>query len=311
MFRQRDFVPFASDLLLLLLSTILISLASETITLELTGACEGGRVSRNCFLTLATATLPARAAEGVLGAMLVLVLFIGVSLFRWQSGVATHPGSLASVCALMQDEEVVKVMREVRVDVGGGDGDKQLKGQLEGYLFTIGWEERGGEYRILLLRGGSNDAASETGSTARLVRSPPGCPPRPNTPWKAHLPSPTPVLRTLALLSHTSLLTLLLYYELKVFRRPSDSPFESSMDSQRFGPRFLFATLGSLSSFFWDDLFSTVAAQDTYRRMMDRPQAAATSVLAVHSVNVFEGLWLAVCGRNLRVGAVAGWYDTC
>lgn len=102
------------------------------------------------------------------------------------------------------------------------------------------------------------------------------------------------------------ILVLILYYENTVYRDSSESPFEAFMDSQQFGVRLLFTTLGSLLSFFWEHLFQPSRALPV-PPPLSAPQDAPSSILLTLPTNVFPGLWLALRHGNVAMGVVALW----
>lgn len=140
LWRYGDVLSISGDLLVVI-STALVAISSETVGLKLRGSCEMGGSIQGCFVTVATFAGPARAAEGLLAAVLVLIGVVAVVLMRWRSGVATHPGSVAAVCALLQNPETRGVMRSVRILSKKGDqkeGDQEVARQLEGKRFALG-----------------------------------------------------------------------------------------------------------------------------------------------------------------------------
>jgi len=384
LWRHGDWVPFATYLLVIA-TTALVAMASETVGVKLRGSCTKTD-AQGCFLTVATFTGPARTVEALLGVMLVLIGFVGVSLARWRSGVATHPGSVAVVCALLQNPAAVGLLRSVRLDFGdgedgGGDGDgggvggkrrktpgshQQLVAQLGDKRFALAWDSqapRGDGYGLVVVDGDEdvemvatptrdrklpaspnttffrqdgdqdeedNDTSSrysshhrptpsETASTTELIRPPspvtpiPGIKHRPTfttridhltshlhvhtKPQKDNNPHKTNPIGAAFLLIHLSLLTLILYYELTVYGSPDDSPFEAFMDSQEFGVRLLFSSLGTLLAFFWEDLFADVVAEEPYL-LMSSGAVDAEVLLRAQPTSALEALWQGVFSRS-------------
>jgi len=74
---------------------------------------------------------------------------------------------------------------------------------------------------------------------------------------KLHGPIMERVEQGIYLFFHCGLLTLVLYYELTVYDDPTATPFEYLMDSQGFGVRMFFTSLGVAVSFMWESLFSS------------------------------------------------------
>ena len=365
LWRYGEWVPVASYLLVVA-STALVALASETVGVKLRGSCTKTD-AQGCFLTVATFTGPAKTVEALLATMLVLIALIGASLSRWRSGVATHPASVAAVCTLLQNPGTVKLLQSVRLDdcpdvdtdnrkecrrKRGGHG--QLVEQLGDKRFALAWDPqapRGDGYGLVVvdtadskgdvemvqvvaelrdaelpLRPNAaflrqdckctmnkdddctssrhsthdNPTASETASTAELIR----LPTTPATPTadmqhrfkfqaKTQNRKKISPLDVAFLFIHLSLLTIILYYEMTVYGDPSESPFEAFMDSQDFGVRLLFSSLGTLIAFFWESLFADIATEEPYRLMAAGP-VGADVLLHAQPSSPLEGLWQSV-----------------
>ncbi|KAK5651651.1 hypothetical protein OQA88_11826 [Cercophora sp. LCS_1] len=307
--RHHDPASVLSDLLFVC-STVLISLSSETIGIKARGPCANGG-SEQCLLTLVVFEEPARAAEGLLGLVMALLVVLGVVIHGKKSGVAVHPGDFGVVCALMQNGQTKRVMRGV--ELGDGPvGDEELRTQLGDKNFVLGWDEkagRGDEYGILVAGGDErtrrdNASVSEVGSMVGLVRRHAMVQVKSWSAWWDGLPEFGRALRNFFLFIHCALLAVILYYEIKVFRNPSESAFEAFMDSQQFGPRLLFTALASAVGLFWETMLEDVIMLSLFRGMVDSPQPADASVLRPQATNVFEALWHAVRLRKIRVGSV-------
>jgi len=229
-------------------SAVLIPLSSEVIRLEFTTSCRrdkggaydggsgkgdtgdewvsgggGGRFQGGvCAFGLRKAGALMRVAEGMLVAMAVLVVGIGIVMFRWRTGVAAEPWSIASMAGLLSrggsggrlDGLLTELL--VRDDYG-----RRLL--LEGKRFRLGFygEERAC-YGIIV----EDVAEAETGRGRRPLSA--GTAAERTPPW--HVGSQAKqqsIVELLALTLTAGLLALILYYENTIL----DTPFEAFMDS--------------------------------------------------------------------------------
>ncbi|KAM7196607.1 hypothetical protein V8F33_006106 [Rhypophila sp. PSN 637] len=154
-FRHHDPISIISDVMLLSVA-ILITISVETIGLKLRGSCTSTNV-RSCILTIAVFSRPARVAQALLVLIVVCILVLWFMLARWKSGLAVHPGSVASICSLVQIPEtrdyLLRGVNRVRWESsvyggtrGEGDLNKLLERQFRGSRLRLGWEmgERAG-----------------------------------------------------------------------------------------------------------------------------------------------------------------------
>ncbi|KAM7217640.1 hypothetical protein V8F06_007024 [Rhypophila decipiens] len=149
-FRHHDPISIISDVMLLSVA-ILITISVETIGLKLRGSCTSTNV-RSCILTIAVFSRPARVAQALLALIVVCILVLWFMLARWKSGLAVHPGSVASICSLVQIPEtrdyLLRGVNRVRWEssvYGGTKGDEDLNKLLErqftGSRLRLGWED--------------------------------------------------------------------------------------------------------------------------------------------------------------------------
>ncbi|VBB81088.1 Putative protein of unknown function [Podospora comata] len=291
--RFKDPLPFL-NVLLGLLSTILIPLSAETIRLEFTSInCKV--FSRVCAFGLRKAGIPMRAAEGVLVAIAVLVIAIGVLLSRWKSRVATEPWSIASMAGLLSDAEVRGLVRSLPGCTEGGYlRDDQIASVLTGRRYRLGFlGDDDSEYGIEVCPAMEDDSPIQP-----TAKEPPTRKPVSSTPKKRfwHMKPTTKefLARATTLLFVIGLLILILYYENTIL----DTPFRF-MDSQSFGVRILFTSFGTIVSGCWDYFFSQVSHSCIHRRLSTAPQLARTSILLSPPSNIFTGLWQFARSRDV------------
>ncbi|KAK4188105.1 hypothetical protein QBC35DRAFT_473851 [Podospora australis] len=282
----------------------LVTVSGETIGLKLRGTCIKQNLNTGCFVTIALFPGPARAAQALLGVLMVLIVLLGIMLSRWKTGTATHPTSVASVCTLMQVRGVRSLVQSVylRKMIALDEMDENNKRKRLGDRRV--YEERLSKIKFKLCRVESGRRAEDYGLVGSVadnekpasdiqqsrdsVTSVPRVSVRTLTDGRVtspqkmdfSVPSSERVAQGIYLFFMCSLLALVLYYENTESEDRDATPFESFMDSQSFG-------------------------RDVYRRMAQRPQPAALSVLQPRATNVFTGVWRSIRQRDPLAGTMA------
>jgi len=82
-------------------------------------------------------------------------------------------------------------------------------------------------------------------------------------------------------------MALIIYYEMHYYESTEETAFDNWMDTQKFGVRFLFNSLGVLISFFWDSKYTRVSTLEPYRRLALRPQPAQRSIMLSPATSAF------------------------
>ncbi|KAK3314089.1 hypothetical protein B0H66DRAFT_451860, partial [Apodospora peruviana] len=299
--RFRDPLPLLV-LILSLGSMVLVPLSSEVIRLEFSPV-ECVRNDTLCAYGLRKSALPLRAAEGLLVFTTILVLGLGVILFRWRSGVAAEPWSIASMASLLSGSQpqLRDLMRSLPPCVDGAYlRGGQISKVLDGQLFKLGYqgpESVNCGIGIVI----NNAPTLDDNISIRLtVRDPPqrqGAiqPAKP----RRHIPPPRTIemlIQVTALILTVGLLILILLYENIIWGRGNG--FEAFMDSQSFGVRILFTSFGTAVSAFWDYHFSNISESRIYQRLSaaaGSSQTARHSILLSPPLSVFtaaaSGLW--------------------
>ncbi|KAK4445701.1 hypothetical protein QBC34DRAFT_332802 [Podospora aff. communis PSN243] len=297
LFCHRDALSILSDLLLLC-GTVLVALSPEMIGLKLRGTCLRWN-TRSCVVTVAVFEEPVRAAEGILAGMSVMILAVAYILEKGRTGLATRPGSVAGVCALLQVDGAAETLKGLgRAERGDGWDVKRVRARL-------GWSKkgkRGDGYGILVER--KSGELQQRPGAGKIIRIPDG---RSKKALAGGLGVSLGkrVFQGVFLACLCGLLGVVLYYELTEYGSPDESAFEWFMDSEEFGVGFLFACLGQAVSFAWDYLCGDMDDVAIYLRMAQRPQPAGFSVLDTRPTNLFESLWRAIRWRDPLVGSVA------
>ena len=242
-FRHGDAVSVLGDTLVVC-ATGLVALSGETIGLKLRGACLQWNTS-TCLVTVAVFSGSARAAEALLGVMLVSLVLTMVTLSRSRTGVAAHPSSIASLCALLQLPDTVQLVRRV---------ESRCDDQLGRSTIKLGWVDAGRRaenYGLVVVhtsprlrdrgrRAGSSGTRKDEANRSAADRD------------GLCVTATRRAIQVCFLFVLSGLLTVVVYSENTEYDDPSASSFEWFMDSQDFGVGVLFACLGQMVSFGWD-----------------------------------------------------------
>ncbi|KAK0629706.1 hypothetical protein B0T17DRAFT_575352 [Bombardia bombarda] len=283
--------------LLVVLSAVLVPLSSEAIALKLHGSCTKTDFM-GCAMTLGVFLTPARAVMGVLGFMAVLVMVIMLVLSRWKSGVASDPWTIASVASLSTNPSVRALFTSLPTGREGIIRHEQLAHAFRGKTFKLDYfvNQRGyKEYGVVIHCGqgsagpSSPDCCCEAGlsdnKTKHRLLS-----------WLSLAP-----WRICFLVILTFVMVLILVYN----NTGGDTPFENFMDSQSYGVRFLFSSLGVCISLFWTLTFNHLAMLCPFSAITETPQLARRSVAFSPPANAFTGIWSALKQRHMRLAIVA------
>jgi len=237
-----------------------------------------------CGITQAVNMGAIIAAEVILGIMGVVVVAMGVMLWKWRSGVAASPWSIAGMAAMLPREgEVRALLREAEVPApkrgrllsSQKQNMKSLVKGLEGKRFGLRYyleKDTGGSVReayglVVVNDVGASSSNSDRGGFG--TRS--GVLPRRATTALGAIRGEAKglarcVAQMLQLLprnlleragplvfapSLSALFIILVYYETTTH----DTPFERFMDGQKFGVRFLFTAIGVIIGLCWKHAF--------------------------------------------------------
>jgi hypothetical protein len=268
LYQNGDPLPILNTLLAVM-SAALVPLSSETIHIEFRPEFCSNR-ARVCPIGIRKSVAPSRAAEVMLGLMGFITVAMAFLLHRWRSGVPTEPWSIASMAGLLQDEKLRELFRSLPTPTRRGQilHRRQMLDTLGGHRYRLARHQNGeaDDYGICIVPQGEDQ-----GSLRSRIKSPPKRYPKRN-PSKDYnsilhrlsIRANEVSVRLSFLLFLCGVLILILYYENTIL----DTSFESFMDSERFGVRFLFATLGTLITLFWDSYF-TCKCGITYLELPD------------------------------------------
>ncbi|KAI0384120.1 hypothetical protein F5Y04DRAFT_249022, partial [Hypomontagnella monticulosa] len=100
--------------------------------------------------------------------------------------------------------------------------------------------------------------------------------------------------RCLVLVFLCGTLALIVYYESGMW----NNSFEDFMDSQSFGVRFLFASIGVIISIFWERFARGVAILSPFRILARGPTTASRSILLTPPIDATTGIWAGIRRRD-------------
>ncbi|KAI0180731.1 hypothetical protein GGR52DRAFT_577512 [Hypoxylon sp. FL1284] len=291
---------------LVLASALLIPLSAEAIAFDLRGigCVKGSGSAQNCAYVLSVFNQAAGATIALLGIMGLAVFAILFILLRWQSGVSTNPWSMCGIASLTMNPDVRRLFTSLPAGV---DVAKMPKGLLQSILedrwFKLGYFYGPNgtiEYGIMLHDGNADGYASgQVGDDVKEPQDHHAAPTKPSH----HLPFLMLGYagRSVFLFVLCGLLALILYYN----NTGGDTAFENFMDSESFGVRFLFTSVGVIISFFWASFFSSIAVLSPYQLLAKSPQHARRSILLAPPTNAFSGLWSSIRRRHSFLAVVA------
>ena len=247
---RRHWAVLASSVLGLC-GSLLVTLAPETIKIGLLGACSD--TADGCATVIAVVPPAARAVEALLAIMASLLVGLMVLLRKRSSGVYAEPFSVAGQATLLHSPAVGERIRGVAAEQERGITKKSLSGVLENEAYRLtAYQWDGSERYGVIAMGGfpspqgfPPEAAYLKDGTAIHMRDatkPPG-----GVRFAARSSYRLLVPATLLVLVLSGLLATILVY----YKTSEDTGFERFMDSQAFGVRFLFATIGVIIGWTW------------------------------------------------------------
>lgn len=279
--------------ILTILTTLLTPFSSEAVGIQTHGCAGGTNNLANCAITLGLSPVAAKITIALLACVSAVLLLLTILLHRWKSGLAADPWSLGGIASLSTHPDMRRIASELPIDA------KTLREKLSSAAFRIQhWEHgtRGPEYGICpaesdmpgLLNISSNTALAENTGSSKTQRF-----------W-------VPValkfwVRGLSLAFLCGTLVLIVYYQSGFW---ADS-FETFMDSQSFGVRFLFTSIGVVITLFWETFFEGVATFSPFRILARAPADAKHSILLTLPVCALTGVWAGIKRRDYLLAIVA------
>ena len=243
----RHWAPLLSSLLST--CTLLITpVAPEFVSIRMQGSCDAQ--TEGCVPSLSIFPAVGRAIEGLLCFMAILTILLLISLSRYTTGVFAESSSIAGVATLFHCPEVMEDFRNALCAASRNQSFESLRKRRYKLDFYTD-HDRTQKYGLVLLGPSMGEHASiqenelddyQVGIGSFAERNI-AC----NYPhWKG-------ALGLIVLLS--GLVATIIYYKL------TDNPdgFEGFMDSQKFGVRFLFTSIGVIIKLYWSSIFRGTA----------------------------------------------------
>lgn len=299
--------------MLIMCSVLLVPLSAETFVLQLRCNC-GVSIASECTLQLRVSEIPAKAAVVLLAFMCVLVILIIGFLWRWKSGVYTNPWSICGMAGHSQNRDIKALFTQgmKNGDALRNDMDDALRDECVDRRFKLDWFYNGGdklEHGITLRH---RHSETEHQYTALCGAQEEGHSEH-NAKYKNCLPFMLSVAGSLLFLSVLlGLLALISYY----ISTSYVTGFEKFMDSESFGTKFLFTSIGTIITLFWSSFVSSklnsrseqfgvmltytgVAMISPYQSLSKRPQVAKYSILLSPPTNALSSISSGFCQRHL------------
>ncbi|KAI1374812.1 hypothetical protein F4677DRAFT_461244 [Hypoxylon crocopeplum] len=282
-------------------AVLLAPFPSESIAVRLHGCEEGRRNIDNCALSLGLSPYLAKATLALLALTLVLIVSISIILKNWRYGVFSNPWNLGGLASLSTNAAM-------RAIISSFAGTEKVFGRatlnvLSSARFQLQyWDDD--------IEGRSGYGICPRDKQAALTETPKSAS-SPNTSrvtgrvFARPHHFPTPALsywaRCLFLAFLSGTLTLIVYYQSGYWT----NSFETFMDSEDLGVRFLFTSIGVIISSFWEAFFSGVAIVSPHRILAASLQIARNSVLLELAIDAFTGVWAGIRRRDFYLATVA------
>jgi hypothetical protein len=230
---------------LLSICTLLITpVAPEFVSVRMQGSCDSQ--TEGCVPSLSIFPAAGRAIEGLLCFMAILTILLLIYLSRYSTGVFAEPSSIAGLATLFHNLEVMEDFRNALGAVSRNQSfDSLRKRRYKVDFYTD--RDRIQKYGLVPLAPSMSMPANIQAEQPGDYQVPRGSSSERNI--SLNRPHWKGALGLIALLS--GLVTTIIYYKL------TDNPggFERFMDSQGFGVRFLFTSIGVIIKLYWSSIF--------------------------------------------------------
>ena len=239
-------------------SILITPLSPQAIGIHLNGDCDA--TTGGCTGRLGIYIPVARAIQGLLILVAVLTLVLIAILWLKRAKLSSDPRSIAGLAIYLGD----RTMRGDLASVQAASNDEELKSALRTYWYKLDtMVSPDGAPSTVLMRVGETSpprlstSRDKKGYSVCVSRSDDLSSPEPADGGTIYLPGNLDFVAThrwwtLAFFVFLAALTTLIV----VYRfTGGDNGFERFMDSQSFGVKFLFTSIGVLISFFWRRMF--------------------------------------------------------
>jgi hypothetical protein len=220
-------------------SLLITPLAPETVAIRTDDTCH------ECGPSLSIYPLATRVVESLLCFMAFMTLILLLHMRRYSTGVFADPSSLAGVAILFHNRDVVDDFRQTR-----GFSKSLLRTHLSRHQYTLDfYEEHDGsrKYGIIPQEAPAAKSAARKGESICFEEE--IQPSIEQSLQSSHAHRTTAAGLIILLLG---LLAVIVYYK---FTYDPNSGFEQFMDTQGFGVKFLFTSIGVMIKLYWSAIF--------------------------------------------------------
>lgn len=283
--RHRVVLPITGTMVLA--NVVLVPISAEATRLVVQGPdCSVVDPSR-CLVSLEAFPALVSVVVAILSLMLVLTLVAAYALWNWTTGVRKPPWNMAEMGRLAANDGFAGLLQGMKAEKGVITNASAVKA-LGRRRFQLRFWQSGEIWRYGVVV--QNDAGSllpKERKSKNLQKPVAWTSRRKKMPFFAL----TVGGRLMAFTFILAVLVLVLVY----VSTGGPTGFESFMDGQVFGVRFLFTTIGVLISLYWWCFFNAIASLSPYRILLGR--SIEEAVRLNPPTNPYSGLW-AVCTRR-------------
>ncbi|CAN8098525.1 unnamed protein product [Discula destructiva] len=256
----------------------------------------------DCYGTLGVSLVPGRLLQGLMSALiaLLLLLIVLLSIRQWRTGVSQNPWSVAGMASLCLDFELRSVIRSLPRGLDGTVDESSILEILSTKSYGIGHSIESAKYKcefqdygVTVVGNVVKTVPKDRESRVKGSFAPIGLK-KPQHPfllltWWA---------RCVMLFIFAAITVILVYYE----NTSGETGFEMFMDSQSFGVKFFFTALGVILGYSMETVFRCVAVMSPYVKLSQAARHSGQSILCSPPTNAFYGMWSAYRQRHLYLG---------
>lgn len=280
-------------------------IAAETVSVHVPNGCDLG-----CHGSLGVTTVPGRVLEGLMAAMMALLiaLIVLLTLFRWETGVSHNPWGIAGMASLGLSPEFREKIRTIHCGSSGYIKESMILKALTTSRYALDEYWVSSSPGSVSARGYGIVMRTSNDDVKRLVKIEESGYGRRRSPRNTKEEKKTQPFALLTWWGRCALLFIFgcvmiiaTYYETTSL----DTGFERFMDSRGFGIRFFFTALGVVIGGCMETFFRSVATILPYQRLSKHALPAEQSILLSPPTNSFYGIYSAFKQRSFFLGFVS------
>jgi Protein of unknown function (DUF3433) len=241
----RHWAPFMTSLISI--STILLTpLAPEFLSIRMQGSCNFE--TTGCVPSLSIFPAAGRAIQALLSLIALLTVFLVIQMYHYSTGVFAESSSIAGITTLFHNTDVAEDFRTLSITANTTSKGstftplRMRRYKIDFYSAPDGSQKYGFIPLVSFAHLGANVHAEQHDATLSSREQ--------DLPFSRPLWGSSLGLMILLL----ALLTIIIYYKLT----DTLDPFERFMDSQGFGVRFLFTSIGVIVKLYWQSIFRSM-----------------------------------------------------